>query len=147
MNAVTILGRLRDRKMRKELRELQYHAGIIPTRPSHCYRVHCSVIEIPDWARANVVRDFSQGERYVWMAHRQKAKMLADMDQKAGGAGELLKVEMRRCKLCDAVYLDAEARARRLVEESMPWGRSIPCGPECRVKTNAKRSKREGWAK
>lgn len=142
----TRLGRRREVAADRQRRSLMREVGLTPTRPSHAYRVHCSVVPIPDWARANLVRDFSQGETYVWMAHRTKAHILGVIDREAGGIGEVLKVEMRRCGVCGMVYLEEEARARRLVEEGDFRGKMTPCGPECVVKRNAKRSRREGWS-
>lgn len=102
------------------------------------FRIQVTKYQIPEWLRAKAIKGLTSGPDYLWIkGSRLKAWMVA-RERELGSEPEVIEVEIRKCPICGKLQLAGDAREQRSRLERY-YGESIPCDPDCVVRTNFKR--------
>lgn len=105
--------------------------GILPAKRQWIWLVEPErLFAIPAWAQLAAVKGVGNQPGRIWLWPSDARKLMRE----AGSSGWLCnaqKFEFRHCSQCERPYIGDEAAKRRLLDESGPEGRLLPCGPEC----------------
>ena len=124
------------RKKRVEIRKERISRGLTERRAKRIWSVRLSVISLPQWAIDRQYKELPHSDFWVWLKPGD-ARALVKLDEIAGGEPDVMVMECRRCRFCKRLLLDADAWARRKLDQS--WmGEWTGCGPGC---------SQIGWAK
>ena len=125
------LYRNRQPRWRAAHRRALNASGITTARAMHIINVKPSAIfDIPDSILRSEIPGLPKITGCVWLLPRD-AKKLMTLDSRYGGWSKTLRVEFRRCDVCNRPLLGAEAADRRQVINNSPTARQIPCGDQC----------------
>jgi hypothetical protein len=133
-----------------EARQIQRtkRANIRKHRPCTVARtawlVSLTVLEASDMVlRLVAIQSMPQCAQRFWVKRKLTARLIAQMDREAGGKGEAMQIEWRRCDVCSRLLIGPEATKYRISMRMVPRYWDFPnigqsCGPDCKPKRNRK---------
>lgn len=106
-------------------------AGTLPATRQWIWLVEPDwLFPIPEWAMQAAVKGVGTQPGRIWLWPKDARRLQREV-RAAGWRCGTSKVEFRHCSCCERPYVGHEAALRRLLDESGPNGRLLPCGPAC----------------
>jgi hypothetical protein len=89
--------------------------------------------------RLVAIQSMPQDAQRFWVKRGRTARLIAQMDREAGGKGEAIQIEWRRCEVCNRCLIGPEATKYRISMREIPKYWDFPkvgqsCGPDCKPK-------------